>query len=76
MTASQIAAAVSALLSAILSVISVVDPGGILARPDVQADLVAVFTAAVPLFVALWAYFHHSAAVVAAQQQQNVKPVA
>ena len=64
-TVPQIASLVAAAVSALLSLFGIVDPGGVLTRPDVQAAIVTVFAAAVPLFFALWAYFHHTTAPTA-----------
>lgn len=72
MNTSQTASAIGALVSAVLAVIAGVDPGNILAKPDIQAEVLGVFTAAVPLGLALWAYFHHSAALAAAQQKPDL----
>lgn len=59
MTTAQTVVAVGALVSAVLAVVAGIDPGGILSRPDIQTEVVGVFTAAVPLGLGLWAYFHH-----------------
>lgn len=64
-TTPQIAALVAAAVSAVLAAFGIVDPGGVLARPDVQAAIVGIFAAGVPLFFALWTYFHHTTAPVA-----------
>lgn len=72
MNTSQIVTAVTTLVSAVLAVLGAVDPGGVLARPDIQAMVVGVFTAAVPLGVYLWTYFHHDAAKVAALKAPDI----
>jgi hypothetical protein len=65
MTTAEWVAAVSGLVSAILSVLAIADPGSVLSRPDMQVALGAVFASAVPILVAVWAYLHHQTAVVA-----------
>ena len=52
----------SGLVSALLSVLAIADPGSVLARPDMQVALGAVFASAVPILVAVWAYLHHQTA--------------
>lgn len=66
MTAAQWAALASALLTAVLSVLSIADPGSVLAKPDMQTALAAAFGALVPILLGVFAVLTHQAAAVAA----------
>lgn len=59
MSTPQVVTLVTAFVSALLAILAGIDPGGVLARPEMQQAVIAVFAAAVPLGLYLWAYFHH-----------------
>lgn len=73
MTAAQWAAAASTLLSAVLSVLALVDPGSVLSKPTMQEALATVFAAAVPILLGVFALLTHQAAATTAVIKANVK---